>query len=290
MMKHTLTLSRATALAACASIILSIGCSDATWKGPLHPKVDALEAVYPYNGQSDAARSTKVFVIFSEPIDAASLAFTLTAGGVPMAGALDVSANGQRATFTPAQPLLPEKACTVAVSGVKTQKGAPVNLPSDGIVSAFTTGAWKVRAGDGLKVTSVDPPSGDFYDFSTLRAVFSEPVDPASVVAGESFMFWRVSTQEQVAGTLLVRGSRLVFDPDGDLVPGEYYLILFTDKITGENGEALTPMAAVAIPKPTTPRTNLTLKFSPDPTDVGGDPLKLPTSLFAGIPINSNGI
>lgn len=139
----------------------------------------------------------------------------------------------------------------------------------------------------GLQVISIEPTEEQFYDFSTLRIVFSEEVEQGSVRFGETFKFIRVSTGEGVNGTLIVRNNRLVFDPDNDLIAGEEYSIELTDGIKGLNSEGLNLLKIAVVPKNTEPRASTVFKMTPDLNDVNSEIEELPLSEIAGIYTNS---
>jgi len=267
-------------------IILLAGCAKPEWELEIAGAMSA--RVYPFNGAEDISSSTGVFVSFTEPIGVESLksGFQLASVSATADGSLEISADGKVARFTPTVPLQPSAEYKIVLSGVKTESGKDLALPQDGVISAFKTGGGNIRAGDGLSVISISPLATGFYDFSTLRIAFSESVVRSTVIAGDTFKFTRLGTAEQVAGTLIVRGSRLIFDPDSDLVPGEEYAIELTSGIKDQNGESLTPVSISIFPKSTGPRIPLVLQLSPDiATNV--NPASLPFSNLMGIYSNS---
>ncbi len=151
---------------------------------PAYSWADSLRSVYPYNGQTDVYGSSRILISFTDPINASSLDVSLTSGGVVVPGTTTVSSDNLKAIFTPSQPLASDTTYQVILSGVVDQNGTAVSLPAGGLASMFTTGTWRVEAGNGVTITNMDPALNDFYDFSTLRVEFSEPVDPTSVVYG----------------------------------------------------------------------------------------------------------
>ncbi len=137
-----------------------------------------------------------------------------------------------------------------------------------------------------LKVVFVDPPEDRIFDFSTFHVTFSEPIIPESVVFGESFKFQEVGTGVDVSGTLIVRGARLVFDPEQDLNPDKEYRLELTENIKGVDGGNLEPFEIKLVPMDTNPRTQILVKVSPDMDAVNSDIENLPFSDIVGIPSN----
>ncbi len=259
--------------------------------GSAYSWADSFRSVYPYNGQTDVYGSSRILISFTDPINASSLNVSLTSGGVAVPGSTTVSSDNLKATFTPSQPLIPGETYQVVLSGVVDQNGSPVTLPSGGIASVFTTGTWRVEAGTGVTITNMDPAPNNFYDFSTLRVEFSEPVDPTSVVYGSSFNFIDTSAGgTQVPGSLLVIGSHLVFQPNSNLTDGDNYQIVFTSGIKGVNGVSMIPQNIDVSPIATTVAAVMPFAISPDINSVGGNPGLLPTAGMVDQTINSSAI
>ncbi len=247
-------------------------------------------SVYPFDGQVDVPLTTSIFLTFSEEIDETTLlnGFMLSADSASVAGTLEVSSEKRSAKFIPATPLSPKKSYYVILNDVKTADGISLTLKSDGIVSNFMTVAERVKSGDGLSVIAVEPGPENFYDFSTIRILLSENINPSSVIKGSSFILKSVSDDSQVSGSLFVSGNRIIFDPDTDLVPGEEYRLELTNDIRAVNGEQLTPYTLSIYPIRTVPFMELVNDTYPDIDDVGGDPNLLPISDFTGARVNSS--
>jgi hypothetical protein len=257
---------------------------------PAYSWADSFRAIYPYNGQSDVYGSSSILISFTDPINASSLNVSLTSGGVAVPGSTTVSSDNLKATFTPSQPLMPGETYQVVLSGVVDQNGSPVTLPAVGLASVFTTGTWRVEAGNGVTVTNMNPAVDNFYDFSTLRVEFSEPVVQASVVYGSSFNFIDVTAGgTQVPGSLLVIGSHLVFQPNNTLTGGDQYEIVFTSGIKGLNGESMIPQTIDVSPIATSVAATLPFAISPDLNSAGG-PGSLPTAGMVDQTLNSSTI
>ncbi|MGD2217425.1 MAG: Ig-like domain-containing protein [Gemmatimonadales bacterium] len=73
----------------------------------------------PQKGATDVVLSTTIVVVFSEPIDknsATAETVQLRLDGAPVDGALELSADGMRASFTPAAPLQPATTYTLVIT------------------------------------------------------------------------------------------------------------------------------------------------------------------------------
>jgi len=246
--------------------------------------------IYPYDGEKDVSPSTNIFLVFSEPVDEGSLmnGFSLVSNSTSVAGTLQLSSDKRRAKFIPSAPLVSNRLYQVVLTSVITLDGVSLLLPNNGIVSSFTTSGYKVISGDGLRVIAIDPAPDAFYDFSTLRIIFSEPLDPLTVIQGTSFSFKKVSTNTEVPGKLIVNGNKIIFDPDEDLIGGEEYLLTLTSGIKGKNGENLSSYTQSIYPVPTIAIMSLKNITFPDIDDANGDPALLPVSFLSGERVNSS--
>ncbi|MDX1588863.1 MAG: Ig-like domain-containing protein, partial [Oleiphilaceae bacterium] len=76
-------------------------------------------------------------------------------------------------------------------------------------------------------------PDGSHFpltDLASLRLSFSEPLDPATVIYGESLSL-ETPDGELVPAQLLVMGENLTLDPEEPLAPGTRYQLSLTDSI-----------------------------------------------------------
>jgi hypothetical protein len=274
-------------LAAFIIIFIFNECQKTEWNLPGGNINPAITSLYPYNGQKDVPRNSKIFISFGRSVDENSLmqGFVVTSGNESVSGELYLTPDKRFVKFTPAAELLPAREYNVVLQGLKDAEGNEILLPEDGIVGVFSTGGGNGKKSGKLKVISVTPDEKEILDFSTFRITFSEPVDSSSVGA-DSFVFKNITSGESVNGTIIVRGTRLVFDPDEDLIPGIEYRLELNDKITGIDGDSLEPYSINFVPLNTNPRTKISLKVSPDSNDAGSDIDTLPFSNIVGIPYN----
>lgn len=217
---------------------------------------------YPFDGQMDVPVGARIVVSFSDPVRADELAQPCSGSGASVQGGFCVSgpagvvagsamiagADGTVIHFE-TDELRPGVDYQVHVSPVILDSEVPAtNLPESGPLVSFRTRQDGPQAGVAPEVWSINgqPPGNarlPFLDFSTVRVLISEPVDPATVVLGDSVQFVEVNggTETPVPGTLLLAGTHISFDPDEDLTPNATYRLRLTDTILDIGGEALVP-------------------------------------------------
>ena len=155
--------------------------------------------VNPPNGFTGVAINSPIAVLFNEPIDAASIAgIQLKQGGSVVSTTATLFDGDQGVQLLPLTPLAPNTAYTIVVNGVLDITGnAQTSFPSQ----SFTTGT-------GIDLTqpsvvSTTPANGatGVAATSTVQAVFSLAVDPASFDPANSFVL-RDSSHNQVPATI----------------------------------------------------------------------------------------
>lgn len=135
-----------------------------------------VESVYPANGAGQVSIATDVALLFSEPMDAASLAgaFQLRAAGEPVAGDGALDGTGRIYTFAPAQALPYLTACAVEVDTTARDlagnalDGVPSQPGRESFASAFTTEPDRVSP----------------------RVALREPADGSQQVAPDQPLVW----------------------------------------------------------------------------------------------------
>lgn len=156
----------------------------------------------PDSAAVDVALSSVINVNFSEDIDPLTInnsSISLNAGGVYVTGIVNLS--GSVATFTPDQPLEYSTQYTVTVySGLLDLAGNP--LLQDEVWS-FTTTAPDVTA---PTITWVSPQDGatDVANSLVVQAVFSEPMDPATINASTFIISDGVNN---ITGSVVLNGN-----------------------------------------------------------------------------------
>ncbi len=96
----------------------------------------------PPNGATDVVLSVTVIVVFSEPIDGATMTkqdVQLLLNGSPVDGTLELTDKGVRARFTPAEPLQETTSYSLVIAtGLLDLQGDPLELE---VQATFTTGS-----------------------------------------------------------------------------------------------------------------------------------------------------
>ncbi|RBP69460.1 Ig-like domain-containing protein [Marinobacter nauticus] len=136
----------------------------------------------------------------------------------------------------PDKALAPGTSYTLTAEGLQVG-GAPVSLTADGIkfkTAPATSGPLLSQTeGTGFELARTIPDGGSDYpvtDFTTFRLQFTEPVDPQSVVYGQTI---RLTDQagEPVNAEVYVKGHRVTVDPEGYLDPARTYNLTVTSGI-----------------------------------------------------------
>jgi hypothetical protein len=227
---------------------------------------------FPENGQVDVPVGARLIVTLSGAVQGtpsnvctASSDGGLIAGDVcligpngPQATTLSISGSLQNIlVLQPVSNLLPGGSYSVFVNpGVLG--GSATNLPSSGPLFSFTARQDSMLSGVQATVVAIndqDPavfepdgpaPSLPFVSFMSVRAVFSEPVDPSTFVLGQTVRFAAVGAGgalTDVPGQLYVDDIHLTFDPTDDLDPGTTYQLQLNPGLMDLGGEPLqTPL------------------------------------------------
>lgn len=136
----------------------------------------------------------------------------------------------------PDKALAPGTSYTLTAEGLQVG-GAPVSLTADGIkfkTAPATSGPLLSQTeGTGFELARTIPDGGSDYpvtDFTTFRLQFTEPVDPQSVVYGQTI---RLTDQagEPVNAEVYVKDHRVTVDPEGYLDPAQTYNLTVTSGI-----------------------------------------------------------
>ncbi|MGB2114902.1 MAG: Ig-like domain-containing protein [Marinobacter adhaerens] len=139
-------------------------------------------------------------------------------------------------TAKPDKALAPGTSYTLTSEGLQAG-GTPVSLTADGIrfrTEPATSGPILSQTeGTGFELARTIPDGGNDYpvtDFTTFRLQFTEPLDPQSVVYGQTI---RLTDQdgEPVNAEVYVKGSRVTVDPEGYLDPARTYNLTVTGGI-----------------------------------------------------------
>lgn len=304
------------AVALCALL----GCADEPGFQPEKPG-PGLVFSFPGDGQFDVPVGARVVLSMTDPIDATALATTCTGdpdapetigGGLCLvgpAGWVDIAPtiSGERGAVIHIEPDLQPGATYQLYIRPELlgpddgqSGGQPVgNLATDRPMITFHTRADRAVAGQPPTVVRVNgddprayrevdpvPARRPTLDFTTVRVLFSEPMDPASFAVGDS-VICESASGEPVPGTLLVHGPHLTFDPDADLAPGERYTLRLSERIRDGGGEALAATSLWFTPRSSRLADGTLIEQVLDAEPAAGDPDFPGEAVIAGVLANT---
>ena len=174
--------------------------------------------ISPPNGAADVPINAKVSILLSAPISPVTLgsdSVTVSAGSTHVAGSLEVSADRQTLTFTPAVNLTVTRSYVVTVKDFADLAGNTV-IPFG---STFTTGVEGTPDAGPLTVTAVTPTAGaqDVPVNSTIVVTFNKSVSAVTVTTATVQVSY--AGVSHVAGSFVVNGATVSFAP-GTPLPG----------------------------------------------------------------------
>lgn len=225
---------------------------------PVPPLATAQPGVvftYPSDKQVDVPVGTNVVVTFSEAVDPNGAASgTIVGPNGPVDATAKVTPDGTGIIFT-SPALDPGTTYEVDVgSNVDTQAQ---NLPGSGGLFTFTTRADRPRAAAPalVAVNGADPTTPDAFrpmlDTSTIRLVFSEPLDPRSVRLAAGSVELVDSAGAAVPATLVTDGIHISIDPTDDLTADETYTVRLGGDLVDLGGTPFTATQLALSPKST---------------------------------------
>jgi hypothetical protein len=243
-------------------------CSSAA--GPPPPPLGVIYT-FPADGQLDVPLGTRIVVTFSEPVIASAIAPCSGTAAQPI-GALclvgpdgpvtanavvvgDGKGDGRIVQLTAALA----EGTTYAVYARPELVATPGNLPADGPVVRFTTRSTRPRAATAALLAinggSPDHPEAfrPMYQSSTIRLVFSQPLDPRSVALAPGQIELVDPTGAAVPARLLSDGIHVSIDPVDDLVvpaADQPYQLKIGSGLIDLAGRPVTPIAVPLVPEP----------------------------------------
>lgn len=187
--------------------------------------------VSPLNLSTNISTITNVSATFSEPMDLATInssTFTVDLAGTPVPGV--VTYSGQTATFNPSVTL-----DTIALYRARILTGA-TDLAGNPIAATF---AWVFTTERSPAVTATVPSSSALNVPITAKisAQFTKAMGAASFT-GSTFTVREGGND--VAGTINVSGTNVVFDPTSNLLPNTVYTVTLTTGVTDTSGNRMT--------------------------------------------------
>jgi hypothetical protein len=209
----------------------------------LAPRVTAL-----LPGTADVPVDARPQVIFSEPMDGASLtrpdAVRLLEGATPVAIALELAASADTLTLAPAQTLRPSQYYTLRVDTLATDRvGNALDQDADHPGPQPYLGVFLTEADTTApRVLGVSPADAEQHaDPGTgIEAIFSERIDPGTVHGTSVYLNGPDGVVALRDGPSLDEtGTRVRLLPAGPLAEGEAYGLLVSHLVTDLVGHAL---------------------------------------------------
>ncbi|MBA3459382.1 MAG: Ig-like domain-containing protein [Deltaproteobacteria bacterium] len=238
---------------ACRVVIaaaLLCGCDSST--PPLATAEPGVVFTFPVDGQRDVPLGSRIVVTFSDEVASSALgSFTLMGPAGPVDAMPEVVGNGKSVQFA-AAPL--EEGATYQLIVGQALAPTAKNLPSGPLVT-FTTRTARPRAAAPtlVAVNGGEPQSPaafrPMYESSTIRLVFSEPIDPRTVTAVTGAVeLIDTSTRMAVPATILASGIHVSIDPKLDLRAGTAYELRVGNRLVDLGGQPLTPAVVMLTP------------------------------------------
>ncbi len=252
MIRWDVTRSLVLVAAVCAA------CSD-----PVEPLATAQPGVvftYPVDQQLDVPTGARVLVTFSDPVVASALGpCTADTGAVCLvgpSGVVDVMpqvvGDGGKTVELTGAPLEPGSQYQLFVRQAIDPDAT--NLPASGPLVTFTTRSSRPRAAAPALVAVNGSPAATptsfrpMFETSTIRLVFSEPLDPRTVTMSAGAIELVDANNAAVPATLLANGIHVSIDPIADLTPGTTYSLKLGNKLLDLGGQPLSPSTITLAP------------------------------------------
>lgn len=249
--------ARLTYLVVCALAVFG-GCNGSV--DPLSTAPPGVVFAFPADGQLDVPTGSRVIVTFSDPVEKSAIgACTSTSGAFcvigpsgPIVATPEVSDDGYSVSF-PAGSLAAATTYQVFVRSELAPRA--MNLPSSGPLVTFTTRAARPQSAAPtlVAINGSDPASPASFrpllETSTIRLVFSEPLDPRTVVYGASAIALVDSNNVVVPARLFASDIHVAIDPIDDLLPNTSYTLRVGASIADLSGQAVTPATYTLTPE-----------------------------------------
>lgn len=211
---------------------------------------------FPIDGQRDVPLGSRIVVTFSDPVAKSALgactadsgAFCLVGPNGPIDATAEVVGDGRSVEFAAANL---EEGTEYKLFVRSALAPDAKNLPVTGPFVTFTTRSKRPRAAAPtvIAVNGGAPASPasfrPMFETSTIRLVFSEPLDPRTVtnVTGSVELFDTV-TRMPVPSTVIASGVHVAVDPKTDLTAGTAYELRLGNRLLDLGGQ---PLASTTI-------------------------------------------
>ena len=248
---------------AVAIVVLS-GCSDGI--PALATAEPGVVFTYPADTQVDVPLGARVVVTFSDPVDTRAIApcaaagnevtgaFCLAGPDGPVDATVEVAGDGKTVQlanvgFAPGT--------TYRVFARSALAPTAKNLPATGPLFSFTTRTEQARVAAPrlVAINGAAPATPEafrpMFESSTIRLVFSEPLDPRSVSLAPGAIELVDSSGAAVPATLFAHGIHAAIDPIADLAAGTAYQLKLGGKLVDLGGQAIAPTTITLMPRST---------------------------------------
>jgi len=220
---------------------------------------------FPSDGQLDVPLGARIVVTFSDPVTASALAPCSGTAAEPVGALCVVGPDGPVAvtaeaigdgTIVQLTGAALVEGTTYAVYARSELAPTAKNLPTSGPLFRFTTRRSRggAAAPSVLSVNGASPDSPEafrpMFETSTIRLVFSQPLDPRSVALAPGAIELVDAGGSAVPATLLTDGIHVSIDPIDDLAAGAPYQLKIGSQIIDIAGHPATPLAIPLTPRP----------------------------------------
>ncbi|MFA5394220.1 MAG: Ig-like domain-containing protein [Candidatus Ratteibacteria bacterium] len=221
----------------------------------------------PADGDTNVAPNQKITAIFSEVMDPTTIdttTFTLIGPSGVVSGRVEYA--GTTAVFTPIDSLEADTNLAAGVYtalitvGAKDLAGNALDVPQISPVPdswSFTVGTTPDNTAPTITFTDpVDDTEGDtpVAINHAVSATFSEPMNPATIIAGVTFIVNEFDTGDTVLGTIAFVTNAdttiATFTPDSDLLENTHYIATITNMVEDLDGDTLVVPQITPVPDP----------------------------------------
>jgi hypothetical protein len=228
---------------------------------PLQTAEPGVVFTYPADQQLDVPLGTRIVVTFSDPVAASALgactetsgAFCLVGPGGVVDATPEVTGDGHSVQFPATTQLEAGATYQLFVRGELAPNAT--NLPESGPLVEFTTRAQRPRSVAPALVAVNGAPVATpeafrpMLETSTIRLVFSEPLDPRTAQLGAGAIELVDSGGAAVPATVIAKGIHASIDPVDDLTPGETYTVRLGNQLLDLGGQPFTPATVTLTPR-----------------------------------------
>lgn len=236
-----------------AALLACVLCACGDSVEPLATAKPGVIFSFPIDGQVDVPIGSRIVVAFSDPIEKSAIgSCTATSGAFCVVGP-----NGA----VDATPVVSDDGKSISIQGelepgalyqvfVRSELAPTAENLKEGPLFSFTTrtdrpraAAPKLVAVNGGDPTTLGGTAKPVFETTTLRLLFSEPLDPRTVKLGAGSVELLNSAGSAVQATIVSDGIHIAIDPKDDLTAGSQYLLRLGNSLVDLGGQPLTPVS-----------------------------------------------